>query len=240
MVPSTEPNASQYSVWLRLPPSALCKLWKSREFFIETFPSPCGNPRLSRVSTGGAVCIALSVGFFTHYKPGIPIFFDDRDYDDPRRASPLWEFPSRSAPVAGDGRFAPAAFYGRLSISGNGPGFSTATTVAPLCGTSRCNSAPSDAPAESGHRIPSADTAGSAQTALDLSAPVGFFGVPGYLDFADNLKDLGWGSWERSLPDSSSLGGDSHSSPRRFSSAPMRDPPDSSQTLPKPNSHEQR
>src|SRR5436309_14004362 len=83
---------------------------------------------------------------------------------------------------------------------------------------SRCNSAPSDAPAENGHRIPSADTAGSAQTALDLSAPVGFFGVLGYLDFADNLKDLGWGSWERSLPDSSSLGGDSHSSPRRFSS----------------------
>src|SRR5436309_10736434 len=78
MVPSTEPNARQYSVWLRLPPSALCKLWKSREFFIETFPSPCGNPCLSRVSTGGAVCIALSVGFFTHYKPEIPLYIDGK------------------------------------------------------------------------------------------------------------------------------------------------------------------
>ena len=155
--------------------------------------------------------------------------------------SPLSKLASRSAPVAGDGCFVPVASYDRFSTPGNAAGSSTATTVWLPCGSSRCNSAPSDTSAQSEHRTPSADTADSARNALGLSTPVGFLGIPPSLDFFDYLKDLGWGSWERSLPDSSSLGGDSHSSPRRFSFSPFAGPlPDSSQTLPKLNSHQQR
>ena len=66
--------------------------------------------------------------------------------------------------------------------------------------TPRCNNVPSDASAENSSRIPSVNTAGSAAAVLSLSSFVGF------VDFFEKLKDLDWGSWERSLPEGSSLG----------------------------------
>jgi hypothetical protein len=78
------------------------------------------------------------------------------------------------------------------------------TTVWPLAGTPRCNSAPSVALAETSFRIPSANTPGSA-----AAAPAVFsVACCRRVDFFGELSDLDWGSWEGSLPESSSLGGD--------------------------------
>src|SRR5881296_3801794 len=76
----------------------------------------------------------------------------------------------------------------------------------------RRNSAPSDAPAENSFRIPSTNTPGFAASALRVLSLAGCLGV----DFFDGLFDLDWGSWEGSLPESSSLGGEGKSSPRRL------------------------
>ena len=81
--------------------------------------------------------------------------------------------------------------------------FSIATTAAPSAGIPRCSSASSDALVENGFRTPSINTLGFVAAALLVSV-VCCLGV----DFSDDLTDLDWGSWEGSLPESSSLGGD--------------------------------
>ena len=100
----------------------------------------------------------------------------------------------RYAPAAAAGRFVPAVSYGPASTSGSAAGFSIAAIVWPLSGSPRCNSAPSDAPAGSALRIPSASTAALAPTAIELCSFVGS------VDFFDALRDLGWGSWEALTP----------------------------------------
>jgi hypothetical protein len=89
---------------------------------------------------------------------------------------------------------------------------SIATTVWPLAGTPRCNSAPSVVSAETGFRIPLINTPGFVLAALGLWSS---FRCPG-VAFSVELTDLDWGSWEGSLPGSSSLGGEGKSSPRRL------------------------
>lgn len=102
--------------------------------------------------------------------------------------------------VAGSARFVVGVFPGHSPTAGTAGGSSTATTAALLAGTHRCNNVPSDAAAGSSSRIPSVNTAGSAAAVRSLSSVVGF------VDFFEKLKDLDWGSWERSLPEGSSLG----------------------------------
>jgi len=82
----------------------------------------------------------------------------------------------------------------------------------PLADTPRCNSAPSVASAETGFRIPLTNTPGFVLAALGLCASLCCPGVA----FSVELTDLDWGSWEGSLPGSSSLGGEGKSSPRRL------------------------
>src|SRR5207249_9861393 len=74
----------------------------------------------------------------------------------------------------------------------------------PLAGSPRCNNAPSDIAAETSSRIPSTDTPGSVAAVPPVFSVACSLGV----DFYDELTDLDWGSWEGSLPESSSLGGD--------------------------------
>jgi hypothetical protein len=108
-----------------------------------------------------------------------------------------------AAAVLDDGRFVVAASCGRSPIPATAAGFSILTTASPSAGIPRCSSAPSDAPAENSFRIPLTNTLGFAAGAPAFSA-ASCLGV----DFSDDLIDLDWGSWEGSLPESSSLGGD--------------------------------
>ena len=107
-----------------------------------------------------------------------------------------------SAPVAGNVRFVAGVSDARSPTAGTAAGFSIATIAGLAAGTLRCNNAPSDASAESSSRIPLVNTAGSADAVRNRSSFVGL------VDFFEKLKDLDWGSWERSLPEGSSLGGD--------------------------------
>ena len=104
--------------------------------------------------------------------------------------------------VAGSVRFVAGVAAGHSPTSGSAADFSIATTAALVADTHRCNNVPSDASAENSSRSPSVNTAGSAAAVLSLSSFVRF------VDFFEKLKDLDWGSWERSLPEGSSLGGD--------------------------------
>ena len=97
-----------------------------------------------------------------------------------------------------------AASCGRSQTAAIAAGFSIATTASPFAGTPRCSSAPSDALAETSFRIPSIDTLGFAAAAPAASCLARYPVV----DSVDELLDLDRGSWEGSLPDSSSLGGD--------------------------------
>ncbi len=110
----------------------------------------------------------------------------------------------RSAAVLDDGRFVASASSAPSPIAATVAGFSIATTASPSPGTPRCSSGPSDALAETSFRIPSTDTPGFAAAAIAVSVLACYRVV----DSVDELLDLDWGSWERSLPDSSSLGGD--------------------------------
>src|SRR5437773_455023 len=83
-------------------------------------------------------------------------------------------------------------------------GSSIATTVSLSPDTPCCSSAPSDALVETPFRIPSTDTLGFAAAALAASCLACYPVV----DSVDELLDLDQGSWEGSLPDSSSLGED--------------------------------
>ena len=110
----------------------------------------------------------------------------------------------RAAAVLDDGRFVVFASCARSPFVATVAGSSIATTAAPSAGTPRCSSAPSDALGEPSFRIPSTDTPGFAAAALAVSCSACYPEV----DSVDDLLDLDRGSWEGSLPDSSSLGGD--------------------------------
>lgn len=129
--------------------------------------------------------------------------------------------------VAGSVRFVAGVSDAHSPTSGTAAGFSIGTTAAPLSGTHRCNSAPSDAAAENSSRSLSANTSGSAAAALDFSSFVGS------LDFSEKLKDLGWGSWEVIAPGRLKSRRGSHSSPRRLSVLTPRSTQHCSRTLPK-------
>jgi hypothetical protein len=106
--------------------------------------------------------------------------------------------------VLDDVRFVAAVSCGHSPIAASVAGFSIATTPVPSAGTPGCSSAPSDASAENSSRNPSANTFAVAAAVIPLFSAACCLGV----DFSDDLTDLGWGSWEGSLPESSSLGGD--------------------------------
>ena len=109
-----------------------------------------------------------------------------------------------AAAVLDAGRFVAAASCARSPIPATVAGSSIATTVSLSPGTPRCSSAPSDVLAETSFRIPSTDTPGS-----EAAAPAVFcFASYPEVDSVDELLDLDRGSWEGSLPESSSLGGD--------------------------------
>jgi hypothetical protein len=101
-------------------------------------------------------------------------------------------------------RFAAAVSYGHSRIAATAAGSSTETSAAPSAGTPGCSTAPSDAPVETSFRIPSTNTPGFAVSVIRVFSLARCLEV----DFFDGLIDLGWGSWEGSLPESSSLGGD--------------------------------
>jgi len=108
------------------------------------------------------------------------------------------------AAVLGDERFAPDVSCDRCGFAAIVAGFSIATTAEPSAGIPGCSSAPSDASIEISFRIPSANTPGFAAVVIAASSVALCVEVA----FSDALTDLDWGSWEGSLPDSSSLGGD--------------------------------
>ena len=100
--------------------------------------------------------------------------------------------------------FVAAASCDPSQTAATAAGFSIATTPLPSSGILRCSSAPSDASAESSFRIPSTNTPGFAVVVFAASAVARCVRVA----FSDGLTDLVWGSWEGSLPESSSLGGE--------------------------------
>src|SRR5437773_3898711 len=109
-----------------------------------------------------------------------------------------------SAAVLDDGRFFASASSAHSRIAAIVAGSSIATTVSLSPDTPCCSSAPSDALVETPFRIPSTDTLGFAAAALAASCLACYPVV----DSVDELLDLDQGSWEGSLPDSSSLGED--------------------------------
>ena len=121
-----------------------------------------------------------------------------------------WPPASASAPVDGSGRFVPGVSAGHCSTAGSAAGSSIATIAGLAAGSLHCNNAPSDAPAETSFRIPSAGTGGFAASELDLSS------LGGSLDFFEDLKDLDRGSWEVIAPGRLKSRRGCHSSPRRL------------------------
>src|SRR5207249_2017832 len=109
-----------------------------------------------------------------------------------------------SAAVLDDGRFVASASSAHSRVAAIVAGSSIATTVSLSPDTPCCSSAPSDALVETPFRIPSTDTLGFAAAALAASCLACYPVV----DSVDELLDLDRGSWEGSLPDSSSLGED--------------------------------
>jgi len=104
--------------------------------------------------------------------------------------------------VPDGGRFVPVAFCALARIAATADGSSIATIAGLSVGTLDCSSAPSDVSAETSPGSPSANTDGFAVVVLHLSFVVRL------ADFSKKLKNPDWGSWERLLPDGSSLGGD--------------------------------
>lgn len=101
---------------------------------------------------------------------------------------------------SGSVRFVVGVSVGHSPTAGTAACSSPATTAWLVADTHRCNNVPSVASAENSSRIPSVNTAGSVAAVLSRSSFVGF------VDFFEKLNDLDWGSWERSLPEGSSLG----------------------------------
>jgi hypothetical protein len=100
-------------------------------------------------------------------------------------------------------RFVAAVSCGPSPFVATVAGFSIATTSSLFSDIPGCSSAPSDALAENSFGILSISTFAFA-AAAPLVSVSGCLGVA----FSDDLTDLDWGSWEGSLPESSSLGGD--------------------------------
>ncbi|HVH71897.1 MAG TPA: hypothetical protein VNB49_12390 [Candidatus Dormibacteraeota bacterium] len=105
--------------------------------------------------------------------------------------------------VLDDERFVVAVSCGPSPFAATVAGFSIASTASPSADIPGRSSASSDALAENSCRIPSINTLGSAAAAPLVSVAC-CLGVA----FSVDLTDLDWGSWEGSLPESSSLGGD--------------------------------
>jgi hypothetical protein len=128
-------------------------------------------------------------------------------------ARPLLYSPAvRPASAGGTVRFVADVFHALSPTAGTAAGFSIATTAGLVSGTRLCSNEPSHAPAENSSHIPSINTSGSAAVAPLLFSS----SFCGSLDFFDLLKDLDRGSWEVLLPEGSSLGEESHSSPGRL------------------------
>jgi hypothetical protein len=131
--------------------------------------------------------------------------FRETPCDDPRaHFVPATVHVQLVAAVLGDERFAPDVSCDRCGFVAIVAGFSIATTAEPSAGIPGCSSAPSDASLEISFRIPSANTPGFAAVVAPASSVALYVEVA----FSDALTDLDWGSWEGSLPESSSLGGD--------------------------------
>jgi hypothetical protein len=132
--------------------------------------------------------------------------FADAPGDDPR-APPSGVTAARPDSRAGvlvGERFVPAVSSGRFQIAASAAGFSIVTTAWPSPDIPPCSSAPSDASGEISFRIPSTDMLGFAAGVIAACSVALCRGVA----FSAELRDLDWGSWEGSLPESSSLGGD--------------------------------
>jgi len=86
----------------------------------------------------------------------------------------------------------------------SGDGVITLTTASAPPGIPRRSSAPSDSSVDVAFRIPSTTTLGFAAVVIAAHSVALGVGVA----FSGELTDLDWGSWEGSLPESSSLGGD--------------------------------
>ena len=132
-------------------------------------------------------------------------FLDDAPCDDPRAPLSDREVHARLvAAVLDDERSVAAAYRDRSQSAASAAGFSIATTASPSAGILHCSSAPSDASVEISLRIPSTNTLGFAAVVIAACGVA----LRGGVAFSGELTDLDWGSWEGSLPESSSLGGD--------------------------------
>lgn len=131
--------------------------------------------------------------------------FADAPCDDPRAppSGVTAHVQSVAAVLDGD-RFVLAVSCDRLQTAATAAGFSIVTTASPSPGIPRCSSAPSDVSAEISFRIPSTNTLGFAAGVVAVCSFALCMGVA----LSAELTDLDWGSWEGSLPESSSLGGD--------------------------------
>jgi hypothetical protein len=130
---------------------------------------------------------------------------EDALCDDPRaRLSGVMVDLQPVATVLDDECFVAAVSCGRSQSAAIAAGLSTATTAAPSPGTPGCNSAPSHAPAETSFRILSTNTCALAAVVIAACSVA----LCPAVAFSGGLSDLVWGSWEGSLPESSSLGGD--------------------------------
>jgi hypothetical protein len=125
--------------------------------------------------------------------------------DDPRTppSGVTAHVPSVAAVLGGE-RFVLAVSCDRFQTAAIAAGFSIVTTAAPSPDIPRCSSAPSDVSAEISFCIPSTNTLGFAANVIAASSVALCMGVA----LSAELTDLDWGSWEGSLPESSSLGGD--------------------------------
>jgi hypothetical protein len=126
--------------------------------------------------------------------------------DDPRvqRSRLRVHVQSFATVLDGEG-FVAVVSSGRSPNGAIAVGFSIATTASPCADIPHGSNAPSDASAEISFRILSANTPGFALVALAVGPVV----LCREVAFSVELTDLDcWGSWEGSLPESSSLGGD--------------------------------
>ena len=131
--------------------------------------------------------------------------FADAHCDDPRAPpSGVTAHVQTAAAVLDGERFVLAVSGDRFQTAAIAAGFSIVTTASPSPGIPHCSSAPSDVPAEISFRSPSTNTIGFAAGAIAACSVALCRGVA----FSAELMELDWGSWEGSLPESSSLGGD--------------------------------
>ena len=130
---------------------------------------------------------------------------EDAPCDDPRAPLSGLMAHVQTAAAALDGeRSVAVASFARSPTASSAADFSIATTALPSADIPHCNSASSRVWVEIVSHISSTDTPGFVAVAL-AAGPV-FLCLA--VAFLLELADLDWGSWEGSLPESSSLGGD--------------------------------